>query len=55
MSVNYLLKNKNTPQSDIKCNSVNVNTLSLTRISAANIADASPITMYALILLMKRH
>jgi hypothetical protein len=47
MSVNYLLKDKSAPQSDIKCNSVNVNRLSAEKVSAANVADASPITFIA--------
>jgi ABC-type enterobactin transport system permease subunit len=47
MSVNYLLKDKSAPQSDIKCNSVNVNRLSAVKVSAANVADASPITFIA--------
>jgi hypothetical protein len=47
MSVNYLLKDKSAPQSDIQCNSINVNRVSIERVSAANVADSAPITFVA--------
>jgi hypothetical protein len=45
MSVNYLLKDKYAPQSDIKCNSVNVNRLSVERFSGTNLDDSGPIVL----------
>jgi hypothetical protein len=49
MSVNYLLKDKNAPQSDVKCNSLECNSLesnslSLPQISAVKPLGADPIT-----------
>ena len=47
MSVNYLLKDKSAPQSDIQCNSINVNRVRVEKISTANVADSAPITFVA--------
>jgi hypothetical protein len=49
MSVNYLLKDKNAPQSDVKCNSLEcnsleLNTLSLPQITAVRPLGVDPIT-----------
>jgi hypothetical protein len=44
MSVNYLLKDKNAPQSDVKCKSLESNSLSLPQISAVKPLGADPIT-----------
>ena len=45
MSVNYLLKDRYAPQSDIKCNSVNVNKVSVERYSGTNTDDSAPIVL----------
>ena len=44
MSVNYLLKDINTPQSDVKCKSLESKSVSLSQITAVRPLGADPLT-----------